>query len=330
MINLKFYHGLGDCSNAAHLFALYTQRGFRIGVECTPDKAILFEAAGCHVVPHADDEHDWGHAPPAGPPEHADHWSGNKTAWNISVPPLPEIGGYWDLWDDLCTVKLGLDAFVSPTVMRMVDDFIRDLPRPLILFAPQGSTLTDQKSLTHEVQAHFLHAVLDRTDGSVLLLDWDQRVLKLPHWRVRHLGDDWKPLDLVELHALIQRSDLVIGCDSGVLHFARFSDTPALGVWTGHHPSEFALPRANTMHVVPQRLNELTQYRRIAFNIVEYPDDLPYGDFIAEQAARLLGERKYVDARVPDTLLRHLVEKCRHAIRRCSWIATRRSIFCSR
>jgi predicted O-methyltransferase YrrM len=311
MTKFKFYHGLGDCSNAAHLFALYTRRGFRIGVECVPDKSILFEAAGCDVVPHADDHHDWVHAPSAGPPQHADHWSGNKTAWNISVPPLPEIGGYWDLWDDLCAVKLGLDGFVSPSVIRMVDDYIRDFPRPLILFAPQGSTLTHQKNLSHEVQAHFLHALLEQTDGSVILLDWDQRVFKLPHWRIRHLGDDWKPLGLVELHALIRRSDLVIGCDSGVLHFTRFSDTPALGVWTGHHPSEFALPRANTMHVAPQACNELTRYRRVAFNIVEYPDNLPHGQFIAEQATRLLGERKYVDAPVPDTLLRHLVEKCR-------------------
>ena len=61
----------------------------------------------------------------------------------------------------------------------------------------------------------------------------------------------------------------------------------------------------------PKRLNELTRYRRIAFNIVEYPGELPHGDFIAEQATRLLGERKYLDARVPDTLLRHLVENCR-------------------
>ena len=156
--NFKFYHGLGDCSNAAHLFALYTRRGIRIGVECAPDKAFLFEAAGCDVVPHANDQHDWVHAPPAGPPQHADHWSGNKTAWNISVPPLPDIGGYWDLWDDLCAVKLGLNAFVSPSVRRVVDDFIRDLPRPLVLFAPQGRTLTNQKNLTHQVQAQFLHA----------------------------------------------------------------------------------------------------------------------------------------------------------------------------
>ena len=109
----------------------------------------------------------------------------------------------------------------------------------------------------------------------------------------------------------MQQADLVIGCDSGVLHLTRFSNTPALGVWTWHYPSEFALPRPNTMHVVSQSRNELTRYRRTAFNIVECPGKLLSGGFVAEQAARLLGERKYVAACVPDTVLRHLVEKCR-------------------
>lgn len=165
MTSFKFYHGLGDCSNAAHLFALYSRLGFEIGVECAPDKACLFEAAGCKVVSRADDVHDWEHPAAAGPPEYADHWSGNKTAWNLSLPPLPDIGGYWDLWSDLCSVKLDLDRFVTPSIRREVDAYIRDLPRPLILFAPEGRTSTEEKNLTHQCQADVLQTLLDLMDG---------------------------------------------------------------------------------------------------------------------------------------------------------------------
>jgi hypothetical protein len=106
MISFRFYHGLGDCANAAHLFALYTRLGYQIQVECAPDKSCLFETAGCKVVTKARETHHFDHAPAAGPPEHSDHWSGNKTAWNISRAPLPDIGGYWERWNDLCSVKL--------------------------------------------------------------------------------------------------------------------------------------------------------------------------------------------------------------------------------
>ena len=106
MTSITFFHGLGDSSNAAHLFSLHTRRGHRIAVQCTDDKACLFEAAGCELVSSAASAHPWEHAPAAGPPGHSDHWSGNKTAWNVSRPPLPDIGGYAELWDELCSTKL--------------------------------------------------------------------------------------------------------------------------------------------------------------------------------------------------------------------------------
>jgi predicted O-methyltransferase YrrM len=311
MISFTFHHGLGDCSNAAHLFALYIRLGYSIEVECTPDKATLFEAAGCRVVSHAAEAHQWYHAPAAGRPEHHDHWSGNKTAWNISRGPLPGIGDYTERWHDLCAIKLDLDRFVTLSVEQEVDGYIRGLPRPIILFAPQGNTSPESKNLDHPTQSEVLRGLLDLTDGTVIQLDWDQRVFKLPNWRVRHLGDDWRPLGTTELYALIRRADLVIGCDSGILHFTRFTDTPALGVWTWHYPSQYALPRKDTLHVVPGARNDLTRYRRVAYNIVECPGDRLSGRFIAEQAARMLGERKYLAAPAADTMLRQLVEKCR-------------------
>ena len=66
MVSFNFYHGLGDCSNAAHLLALYTRRGLTIEVECAADMTWSFEAAGCGVVSHASETHHWPHAPAAG------------------------------------------------------------------------------------------------------------------------------------------------------------------------------------------------------------------------------------------------------------------------
>jgi ADP-heptose:LPS heptosyltransferase len=311
LISFSFHHGLGDCSNAAHLLALYTRRGFEIEVECRPDKSWLFEAAGCRSVPRAREVHHWDHAGAAGRPLHHDHWSGNKTAWNLSRNPLPHIGEIAELWDELCSTKLDLDRFLTPEIEREIDRYVRTLPRPLILFAPQGDTATDRKNLDHATQGEILRGLLDQTDGTIIQLDWHQRVLKLPSWRIRHLGDDWRPLTTLELYALIRRADLVIGCDSGVLHFSRFTETPALGAWTRHDPSQFALPRRNTLHVVSQSRNELTRYRRIAYNLVECTGDRLSGSFIAEQASRLLGGRKFIQACVPDTVLRHLLDNCR-------------------
>jgi predicted O-methyltransferase YrrM len=149
------------------------------------------------------------------------------------------------------------------------------------------------------------------TNGSVIQLDWDQRVFKLPNWRIRHLGDDWRGLNVIELYALIRRADLVVGCDSGVLHFCRFTNTPAIGVWTKYHPSHFALPRANTLHVVSQYQAVLSRNWRVTYNIVECPNEEQMGRFIAEQAARVFSPRKYLNAAVPDTVLRHLIDNCR-------------------
>src|SRR5271170_5989855 len=128
MNSFKFYHGLGDCANAAHLFALYTRLGHQIEVECSPDKACLFEAAGCKVVSHANEIHHWEHAPAAGPAKHDDHWSGNKTAWNISRRPLADIGSYWERWPDLCSVKLDLERFVTSKSELEIDRYIQALP----------------------------------------------------------------------------------------------------------------------------------------------------------------------------------------------------------
>ncbi len=311
--SFSFRHGLGDCANFARLVKLYAQRGHRIQIETDDTKAPLFKAAGAEIVDHAEHVHGYPHAPHPGPPTHADHWSGNKLAWNVSHAPLPPIGGYWDRWDEICAVQLNLDDQIT-TERETVASYYHDLPRPVVLCHFQGNTSQESKNLSHAEQEKAVRVLLDQTDGTVILLDWDSRVFKLNNWRVRHLGDDWKRLSTLELYEAVRQADLVLGIDSGVLHFTNtFTRTPALGIWTHHQPSTFAVPRRETLHVVPSSRNEITRFRRFAFNIVESPGDRADGSFIAAQAVRMLGPRRYLPASTAaeDCVLWSLVEKTR-------------------
>lgn len=62
MISLRFRHGLGDCSNFAHLVALCLRREPKVEIECARGKAPLFRAAGAEIVDMAKDSHPWPHA----------------------------------------------------------------------------------------------------------------------------------------------------------------------------------------------------------------------------------------------------------------------------
>jgi hypothetical protein len=313
MTSIRFYHGLGDSANFAHIIKLYTDAGETVEVETDASKTPLFLAAGAKITKKGEQHHPYPHAPAPGRPQHLDHWSGSKVAWNVSGAPMPNIGGYWERWADLCAVKLSLDTLVPAEERERVSAYFRQLPRPIVLFHSQGNTGTESKNLAHEEQAKLIRGLLDRTEGSVILLDWDQRAYRLNNYRVRHLTDDWHGLNTFQLYEAIKQADLLIGIDSGPLHFARFTDTPAVGVWTHHFPSHFALPRRETLNVVPASKNEWTRYRRIAFNIVECPGDRQDGSFIAEQAVRMLEQPRYLTrgTKAQDCTLRGLVDKLR-------------------
>lgn len=307
MISTRFVHGAGDCANFAHQIPLYIRRGHSVEIECTPDKAPMFQAAGATIVSKARTNHQWGHAPQE-EANHYNHWQQNKSGWNISKSPMPNIGSVTDLWEEYSQVRLNLDQFVAPTVRDMVSLYIDPLPRPLILTHFQGNTGPGSKNIDHALQKKILQEILQSTDGTIINLDWDRRVYRHQNYRVRHLSDDWQPLSLVELYALIQAADLVMGVDSGVLHFTRFTDTPSLGLWTKNYPSHYALPRDQGAHLVGSWGNRLTRLRRIPFNIVE---GFLNGANIAEQARRMIAPTRYLDARGPDLLLQSLIDQTR-------------------
>lgn len=303
----QFIHGLGDCANAAHLFALYRQRGHDLTVHCQADKELMFMAAGCEMVKNDPPVHAWEHPPGSDHASNSSPWSGNKVAWNVSQQPFPNIGSRAECWDDLLSIRLDLERYVPDAVRANVHKFLAGLPRPVILLHTKGNTGPGAKDYPDELTQDLYRRLLDQTEGSLVLLDWDNRVPRLAHGRVRHLTDDWQTLDLVELYELIQHSDLVIGVDSGVLHFTRFTQTPAIGVWTHHHPSHFALPRLNTVHLVSNSQADLNRQRRLEFNLIEAEGRIPNPSAIADTAAFMLGRRKLLAEPGPDAVLHHIL-----------------------
>lgn len=312
-MSVAFHHGLGDASNFAHMLPLFLRREYDVEIECSPDKAVLFRAAGARIVPHAAREHPWLH-PLVDHCERLDQqWSGNKVGFNLDQQPMPDIGRAHERWNELCSVRLSLKELSTPRARDAALELINDLPRPIILLHTQGNCSPESKNYA---PAHALYyQLLDRTKGSLILLDWDNRVPKMHTYRVRHLTDDYRPLNLLELYELMEMSDLFIGIDSGLLHFTRFTGINAIGVWPQHYPAHFLLPRENTLNLVPGKHQAGDKYRRLAFNTVCFlsSTDALAPEDVAGAAVRMLSKPKYFGPSqlARDVQLQYLIDLAR-------------------
>lgn len=306
--HLNFPHGLGDAANFAHALALWVNRGHEIHVHCSPDKRYLFQAAAAHYAESPGTPHHYPHAPDT-MPTMVNEYAENKCGWNLCQPPLPNIGSVAALWPELLEVKLSLEDFVTKDMKQDIFDYLLQFrSRPIILIHSRANTSAPNKNMTEDQERALYRALLERTNATLILLDWDNRVARFDHWRVRHLTDDFHGLNLPELWYLIEMSNLLIGVDSGPLHFCRFTSTPAIGYWHQHQPSKFALPRDRTLHLTPNSHGIWNSYRRHSFNIVDLP--AVTADAIAEHAELMLsgvGPRSLVQ--------RNLHRKLNHAER---------------
>ncbi len=121
----------------------------------------------------------------------------------------------------------------------------------------QGNTSTHKKNLSHE-QAALLCATVLAAGFVPVILDWDRRS-PLPDGKrifcpgVR-TGDIWGGFgsgDAERVTALISQASLFAGIDSGPQKCAGATATPAIGLWTGHHPIQFMDLCPNFLHLVP-------------------------------------------------------------------------------
>ena len=295
-VSVAFYHGLGDCSYFAHVVPLYVNRGFDVEVECTPDKAILFEAAGAKVVAKARAEHRWGY--PAGGTFEGQgrFWQGSKIGHNLSHPPLPDIGTQEQLWEELCQTRIDIGPHLSEEAQETARRWSDRLPRPIALLHTKGNTGQDRKSLPDNLAGEFYKAFLDRCDGSLVLLDWDNRVPRLANHRIRHL-DELGSCSTDVLLALMQQADLIVGVDSGPLHLSRFVRTPTVGIWMpGHYPATYTLPRTEQLNIVlADPTSQWNKFKRIPWNLVEHSGSAYKSEHLAALCAQMLAPPRYLD-----------------------------------
>jgi ADP-heptose:LPS heptosyltransferase len=300
-LTVHFDHGLGDCTYFAHQLPLYARRGYDITVSCKPDKRILFEACGVRIThdPDGVPAVSWYEPYPVGQLPANDYAMCNKAAFNFGRSPMPHIGPPRELWEEFCAVRLNVHPFIGADDWLEVRRFLEPLPRPVILVHTIGNSRQDTKSLSPELTLELYCRLLDRTEGSLVLLDWDDRVPRLPGYRVRHLTDDWMRIEVPRLLALIESSDLLVGIDSGPLHAARFTNTPSVGIFPHppHYPAIISLPRDRQLNIVPRNSTiEWNQKVRIAYNVVHCEGDAITAEFIAENAASMLRGPRYLDA----------------------------------
>lgn len=315
-ISVSFHHGLGDCAYFAHLIPLYVRRGYEVEVECTPDKRILFEAAGAKTIAaNAKQAHAWGY--PAGETYqgHGRWHQGSKIGHNLSESPLPNIGSKAELWQELCESRIDATPFLAKETVERVDRWLARLPRPIVLLHTKGNTGQDRKSLPDDTVAQFYRAFLDQCDGSLVLLDWDNRVPRLASYRIRHL-EDLGSCDTAALLALQQQADLMVGVDSGPLHASRFSRIPTIGIWMpGHYPATYTLPREEQLNVVLSRPTQAwNKWKRIPWNIIEHPGCAFDGMRLADLCQKMLSGPRYLtsDKIASDVQLQQFVrEWCR-------------------
>ena len=311
VLRVKFHHGLGDHAHFAANIVMAREDGYSVVVESGADKHPILLAAGAEVGGSGDfadvDWHDpfWNRDASREVPV----WEYNKSAVNLSRHPMPELNGNpREQWDRFRRVKLSADC-VSQEKKARVDALIANLPRPIVLLHTCGNTWQEVKKLPPKVTEDLCDTILDGTEGSVVLLDWDNRTPRTPAWRVRHSQDDWGGLCLAELMYLTTRADLLIGVDSGPLHVAGIMGCPTVAVWPHHEVqfSKYLVPRDNQVSMVSSALHGWCQSVRNVFNVVEYRGDIT-GAAIGAAALSMLAPRYLPDdKRGTDSMLQHWI-----------------------
>jgi O-methyltransferase len=311
-----FDHGLGDCAHFTQILQLYRRRNYLVAVHFEHNKQDIWRSAGFPFAElHGSPYHPFIYDADFNRPNaEADH-SGNKTAANLLLSPLPPLDEPIDaLWDELARVdeRKRIRAHLGTQYFEAVDRWLAGLPGPIILLHPQGTNWAEQKNLPIETVQKLYRLLLENSDASLVLLDWDCRVPEPPaSCRVRHVKRDFGHISTGEMLTLMQRADLLIGVDSGPMHSALFTDIPVLGVLHHLYPSCITLPnpRAAFMTRNSPSYKPINQSRRGRWSILEYSGQLPTADEIAHHALRMLQGPRYLtkDRIGRDVLLQQLV-----------------------
>ena len=158
------------------------------------------------------------------------------------------------------------------------------------------SNFADRKNLPHSVCQDFDAAFLEESEGSLILLDGENRVPTLRHQRVRHVRRYFGQMSLESLGALYARSDLLIGVDSGPYHYAKMFAIPTTGVWRHHIPSQCTLPNRHAINLVRRDAEEPAKWatRRSLWNQVEYDGEEVMAEDLVRSVRVMLGSCRII------------------------------------
>lgn len=146
---------------------------------------------------------------------------------------------------------------ISPEAEQRVNDYIKTLPHiPFVLIHYEGNTSSDYKNIDKGTILNLCEWLIANNITPVIL-DWDNRCNFInnelifcpdannPIWMNTGTGD------AETLAALIKKSLLLIGIDSGPLHVAGATETPAIGLWVKHSPYNYLDNCPNIINLVP-------------------------------------------------------------------------------
>ncbi len=128
---------------------------------------------------------------------------------------------------------------------------------PAVLVHYEGNSSGELKNIPVAIIRQLCDRIIEA--GYVpIILDWDYRTpladgKRIHNPNTKHELWGWTGTgDAKTLAALTALSSLMIGVDSGPLHVAAATDTPTIGVWTGHHPLHYFGHADNVTHLVPE------------------------------------------------------------------------------
>lgn len=285
VVTIKFEHGLGDATNFVHSIPLYTRRGYTVEIICRSDEDAVFLAGGAEIVYVGGTRHRWGNGSAIPVSEDYKPWQRNKNGCNLSRAPMFNIGTPKELWEEYCKVRLNLDDYVTNAEHGIVDDVLSKLPRPIIATHTIGCAWGKRRDYPDVNTVSMWDKLIQKLNGSILVIDRDGKSPVIDNSRIVYLRD-FSPLVLYEA---LKRVDLLIGIDSGPLNFVRFTNTPAVGIWSAHYPSDYFLPRGNTLHVVGHQHSSRDRIEGRHWNTVLAPTvGHPSPEFMAETVENAL------------------------------------------
>ena len=293
-------HGLGDQSNAIHLFDQWRRAGDKFIIAAGAFRW-LWEACGYTTCDTATAHHPWLEPMAARREFLHEPWDGAKVGRNITEHPLEWIGAPSEVWPRVVATRFDLDHAVPQDAKDRVARLIDGMPRPLIVWHSRGTTSPGRKNPPANLETDIGHALLDL--GSVVYCQWS------------HGGPDYRTYrfrtaqpDLPTLYWLTRSADLFVGVDSGPYHYARFTRTPRVGLWFDIPAWHASLPSPETVNIVLPHGNNA--YKRLDFNMVELPAFT--GERIGAVLKGVLGPRRFCDQVGPDCVLASLLPKLRH------------------